>query len=100
MEHIGPLIVPPAGVAGGNIQLPAGLGGGYVTTGPFANMTVNLGPVGGLSGTAAGPHGGLGYNPRNLKRDVGPEMNIRYANHSTVLGMRYFCQGPNPRHRY
>jgi tyrosinase len=48
-------------------------------------MSVNLGPVGGLNGTATGPDGGLGYNPRGLKRDVGPAVNMRYANYSTVL---------------
>ena len=68
-----------------NISIPAGVGGGLVKTGPFANMTVNLGPVGGLNGTAPGPDGGLGYNPRGLKRDVGPAVNVRYANYSTVL---------------
>lgn len=68
-----------------NISIPSGIGGGFVKTGPFANMTVNLGPVGGLNGTAPGPDGGLGYNPRGLKRDVGPAVNMRYANYSTVL---------------
>ncbi|KAH0429210.1 tyrosinase central domain containing protein [Colletotrichum camelliae] len=87
VPHDGPVITPPDGVGGGNIQLPAGVGGGFVTTGPFANMTVNLGPVGGLEGTAAGPDGGLGYNPRGLKRDVGPAMNQRYANYTTVLNL-------------
>jgi tyrosinase len=48
-------------------------------------MTVNLGPVGGLEGVAAGPDGGLGYNPRGLRRDVGPAMNTRYANYTTLL---------------
>lgn len=85
--HNGTVIVPPAGVSGGNIQLPAGVGGGYVTTGPFANMTVNLGPVGGLAGVAAGPDGGLGYNPRTLKRDLGPAMNERYCNYTTVFDL-------------
>lgn len=68
-----------------NISIPAGVGGGLVKTGPFANMTINLGPVGGLNGTAPGPDGGLGYNPRGLKRDLGPAVNMRYANYSTVL---------------
>ena len=85
--HPGPVIVPPPGIGGGNISLPAGLGSGVVTTGPFGNMTVNLGPVGGLNGTEAGPDGGLGYNPRKLKRDLGPAMNERYANYSTVYSM-------------
>ena len=83
--HDGPVISPPEGFGGGDIQLPAGVGGGYVTTGPFANMTVNLGPVGGLNGTKPGPDGGLGYNPRRWKRDVGPAMNTRYANYTTVM---------------
>ena len=48
-------------------------------------MTVNLGPVGGVEGTAPGVDGGLGYNPRGMKRDVGPAMNMRYANYSTVF---------------
>jgi tyrosinase len=85
VPHDGPVIVPPEGVGGGPIQLPAGVGGGFVRTGPFANMTVNLGPVGGLRDTAPGPLGGLGYNPRGLKRDLGPAMNTRYANYTTVL---------------
>ncbi|KEY67777.1 hypothetical protein S7711_04095 [Stachybotrys chartarum IBT 7711] len=87
IPHEGPVIVPPPGVGGGSIQLPAGVGGGFVTTGPFANMTVNLGPVGGLEGTEPGPDGGLGYNPRGLRRDIGPAMNMRYANYSTVLNL-------------
>ena len=48
-------------------------------------MTVNLGPVGGVEGSKPGVDGGLGYNPRGLKRDLGPAMNMRYANYSTVL---------------
>lgn len=67
------------------LELPPGMGGGYVETGPFANMSVNLGPVGGINGTAPGPDGGLGYNPRRLKRDVGPAINLRYANYSTAI---------------
>lgn len=50
-------------------------------------MTVNLGPVGGLDGTEPGPDGGLGYNPRGLRRDIGPAVNMRYANYSTVLSV-------------
>ncbi|KAF6798247.1 tyrosinase central domain containing protein [Colletotrichum sojae] len=87
VPHDGPVITPPDGVGGSNIQLPAGVGGGFVTTGPFANLSVHLGPVGGLEGTAPGPDGGLGYNPRRLKRDVGPAMNQRYANYTTVLNL-------------
>jgi tyrosinase len=83
IEHEGPVLVAPDGIS--TLPIPAGVGGGFVKTGPFANMSVNLGPVGGLNGTASGPDGGLGYNPRRLKRDVGPAVNMRYANYSTVL---------------
>jgi len=67
------------------LPIPPGVGGGFIKTGAFANMSVNLGPVGGINGTAPGADGGLGYNPRELKRDVGPAVNMRYANYSTVL---------------
>ncbi|KAL1582993.1 hypothetical protein WHR41_08227 [Cladosporium halotolerans] len=83
IEHDGIVLVDLNGNPA--LELPPGVGGGYVETGPFANMSVNLGPVGGINGTAPGPEGGLGYNPRRLKRDVGPAINLRYANYSTVL---------------
>ncbi|CAH0028277.1 unnamed protein product [Clonostachys rhizophaga] len=50
IPHQGPVIVPPARLGGGSIQLPAGVGGGFVTTGPFANVTINLGPTEQLEG--------------------------------------------------
>ncbi|KAH8888541.1 Di-copper centre-containing protein [Thozetella sp. PMI_491] len=87
IPHDGPIITPPEGIGGGDIQLPAGTGSGNVTTGAFANMTVTLGPVGGLKDTPAGPDGGLGSNPRTLKRDLGGAMNTRYANYTTVWNL-------------
>lgn len=87
--HDGPLLVSPSN-SSLTLQLPPGVGSGNVTTGPFANMTVNLGPVGGLNDTAPGPDGGLGYNPRRLKRDLGPAVNERYANYSTTLSKSRF----------
>ncbi|KAK1754031.1 hypothetical protein QBC47DRAFT_429522 [Echria macrotheca] len=52
--------------------LPPGGGGGCVTTGPFKNMTVNIGPLlPSLSGLPRNPQAdGLGWNPRCLRRDV------------------------------
>lgn len=96
IPHEGPLLVSPTN-ASLTLQLEPGVGSGNVTTGPFANMTVNLGPFGGLNNTAPGPDGGLGYNPRRLKRDVGPAVNERYANYSTVLSesCKHFCFSAN-----
>ncbi|KAK1513109.1 hypothetical protein CTAM01_00505 [Colletotrichum tamarilloi] len=70
------------------IELPVGTGGGCVNSGPFKNMTVNLGPAaldlpGGIS--EANPNGPLTYNPRCLKRDLTTEVNLLYANVTAVL---------------
>lgn len=62
---------------------PAGLGGGCVTKGPFKNMSVNLGPIG---MQPVGPSQGLGYNPRCLKRDIGPTVSTQNTNYTSVLG--------------
>ncbi|KAI1849818.1 hypothetical protein JX265_012284 [Neoarthrinium moseri] len=54
----------------GAIFLPSGNGGGCITSGPFKDMTVNLGPV---SPTMAGEtkvNSSFAYNPRCLKRDL------------------------------
>ncbi|EFQ33949.1 hypothetical protein CGRA01v4_12430 [Colletotrichum graminicola] len=55
----------------GAIPLPSGNGGGCIASGPFKNMTVNLGPVNpGMDGLKASPNGRLGHNPRCLTRDL------------------------------
>ncbi|EMC99557.1 hypothetical protein BAUCODRAFT_29922 [Baudoinia panamericana UAMH 10762] len=54
------------------ITIPHGSGGGCVTSGPFKNMSVNLGPVApAFSDATPNPApNGLGYNPRCLRRDI------------------------------
>lgn len=55
------------------ITLAPQQGGGCITSGPFVNSTINLGPVSlsGVNDSAANPlASGLGYNPRCLKRDL------------------------------
>ena len=70
------------------IRLAAGTGGGCVTSGPFKDMKVNLGPVsldtpGGI--VVSNPAGPFAYNPRCLKRDLSSHVNRAYANGSAVL---------------
>ncbi|KAL2802987.1 hypothetical protein BJX63DRAFT_440466 [Aspergillus granulosus] len=66
---------PAAEVATG-IMLPPANGGGCVTTGPFKDFQVNLGPLFvtlHVPGVEAQNGTGLNYNPRCLRRDVNPE---------------------------
>ncbi|RGP65856.1 tyrosinase [Fusarium sporotrichioides] len=69
------------------VYLKTGNGGGCVTSGPFKEMSVNLGPAAlDLPGgeVQANPRP-LDYNPRCLKRDLGDSVNRRFANATSVL---------------
>ncbi|KAJ9134128.1 Tyrosinase central domain protein [Pleurostoma richardsiae] len=89
-EYIGPQddIILGASTGLPPVYLPTGTGGGCVTSGPFKNMSVNLGPAaldlpGGIE--IANPAGPLEYNPRCLKRDLTDAVNQAYANATAVL---------------
>ncbi|KAK4221932.1 hypothetical protein QBC38DRAFT_513289 [Podospora fimiseda] len=52
-------------------RIPPADGGGCVTTGPFKNMSVNIGPIAPVLTVTRNPRAdGLGYNPRCLRRDI------------------------------
>lgn len=74
----------------GQVILPHGTGGGCVTAGPFANMTVNLGPDGLAvmdSTTSDNSSYPYAYNPRCLKRDFTDEVLHLANNESQVLNL-------------
>ncbi|KAG4415768.1 hypothetical protein IFR04_011068 [Cadophora malorum] len=75
------LVLPPYP----DVSLPAGNGGGCVTSGPFKNMTVNLGPVSlPINGGGSITSSGLEYNPRCLVRDIGTAINNKYSNATAI----------------
>lgn len=70
------------------MHLPPGTGGGCVTSGPFANYTLNLGPDGLATVNGDGLDNSsypFAYNPRCLQRSLTDYANQRYANESSVL---------------
>jgi tyrosinase len=71
-----------------DVILPAGNGGGCVTSGPFKNMSVNLGPVSlPLNGGGSTTGTGFDYNPRCLSRDIGTAVNSLYANTTSIANL-------------
>ncbi|KAJ8105574.1 hypothetical protein OPT61_g10091 [Boeremia exigua] len=67
--------------------LPAGYGGGCVESGPFKNISVNLGPVRLplINGSLIISSDRFTYNPRCLTRDLTDAINRQYSNASAVV---------------
>ncbi|OBU00937.1 hypothetical protein VE01_00809 [Pseudogymnoascus verrucosus] len=79
----------PVAVAGApppfDVIIP-GNGGGCVTSGPFKDMVVSLGPVAGtLDGVTPNPTpDGYSYNPRCLRRDISENAAVSTRTNATV----------------
>lgn len=77
------------------IKIPHGAGGGCVTSGPFKDWQVNVGPLFPASDCAAlnpnqnftEPGYGLGYNPRCLVRDINGFTGERWLKDDDVVSL-------------
>jgi tyrosinase len=72
----------------GGSPAPPGDGGGCVTTGPFKNMTVYLGPMSAVvqPAPARNPQAnGYGSNPRCLRRDITNYLSTRYGKTTDIV---------------
>jgi len=83
--------------AGGGWSLspaPAGTGGGCITSGPFKNMTVYLGPMSPVAQPAPPRNplaSGYGSNPRCIRRDITNYLSKRYGKTSDIAStITYF----------
>lgn len=65
--------VPPPPVTPSRPHIEGGTGGGCVTTGPFKNMTLNVGP---------GPI--LDFNPRCLSRSINPTIANNFLSYENI----------------
>ncbi|KAG9230340.1 hypothetical protein BJ875DRAFT_158608 [Amylocarpus encephaloides] len=69
---------------------PAQNGGGCVETGPFANMTIRLGPISPMADPAPPRNpksDGFGLNTRCLRRDIGPYLPTRATTTAQMVSL-------------
>ncbi|CAG8304278.1 unnamed protein product [Penicillium salamii] len=67
--------------------LPTGSGGGCVTSGPFVDYVVNMGPsfLSTPGGNVTGMANALDYNPRCMTRDLTSEVLQRFNNYTSIV---------------
>ncbi|KJZ75412.1 hypothetical protein HIM_05108 [Hirsutella minnesotensis 3608] len=70
-----------------NFTVPAGTGGGCVTSGPFAPFNVSLGPVTPGHPPTPGDTFGLQYNPRCLTRSFIPAVSKQYLTWDVLVDL-------------
>ncbi|KAI0476824.1 Di-copper centre-containing protein [Xylaria cf. heliscus] len=71
----------------GNVFIPSGKGGGCVTSGPFVDYVVNLGPVSPIQDGMAPFPVFLGYNPHCLSRDLSAFTAVNWLTLQNILNI-------------
>jgi tyrosinase len=73
--------------ANGNVWIPSGKGGGCVTSGPFVDYEINLGPVFPIQDGMAPAPTPLGYNPHCLSRDLSAYTAVNWLTLTNILNV-------------